>query len=429
MATTTELLTENQLRNRVKKLQRVLQINRDLSATLDLQDLLHSIVRAAAELTDSEQGAIAQYDPPENCLKFITAPWMSAEIMEKTRVPLEGSIMGQAFRTLWPVISEDVKANQEHYRGVDEAVKFTTRSLLAVPLAVKGEATGVLSAVNKRDGPFNKEDIFLMESLAAQAAIAVENAQLIRETRDAYHALAQLDKMRNNFVAITSHELRIPLGLILGHASYMKETLSGESRDQVLVIEKAAHRLKQIVEDLSKIDMIEEGRSTLRIEEYDLLAQMHSLLASHQEEAEKHGISLTGRLPTGPMMIQAEREKVHLAVSHLLRNAVGFTNEGGKVELTFREVGYDIAITVADTGIGIPQKDITRIFERFYQVEDHMTRKHGGLGLGLTVAKLLVEMHQGNISVESVEGQGSRFTIRLPKYARTSAIVTETARA
>jgi signal transduction histidine kinase len=298
-----------------------------------------------------------------------------------------------------------------------------------VPLAVKGRATGVLSAVNKRDGPFNKEDIFLMESLAAQASIAIENAQLIRETRDAYDALAQLDKMRNNFVAITSHELRIPLGLILGHASYMKETLSGESRDEVLVIEKAAHRLKQIVEDLSKIDMIEEGRSTLRIEEYDLLAQMHSLLATHQELARRHGVSVTGRLPTGPILVQAEREKIHLAVTHLLRNAIGFTNGGGKVELTFRETGDDIAITVSDTGIGIPQKDVTRIFERFYQVEDHMTRKHGGLGLGLAVAKLLIEMHQGDISVESLEGQGSRFTIRLPKYARSSAIIAAEARA
>lgn len=415
MAKTSELIEERSLRTRLDRLQRVLQINRELSAMLDLQPLLQSIVRAAAELTDSEQGAVAQYDPSEDCLRFTTAPWLDAEMLKRAKVPIEGSIMGQAFRTLWPVISEEVKADSEHYGGVDSLTGFETRSLLAVPLAVQGQATGVLSAVNKRQGVFDKDDVFVMESLAAQAAIAIQNAQWMRESREAYKALAELEEMRNDFIAITSHELRIPLGLILGHASYLKEILDGEAKQQSEVIERAALRLKQIVEDLSKIEIEQSGNSAVRYAQYDLAAQMRQLLAAHQATAAERKIELSARLPNEPLLVVAEANKVFVAVDHLLKNALQFTNKGGQVELSLKGDGDWATILVADSGVGIPAKDLSKIFERFFQVEDHMTRRHGGMGLGLTVAKMLVEMHAGSIEVESVEGKGSRFTIRLPK--------------
>jgi signal transduction histidine kinase len=418
MAKTSELIEERTLRSRLDRLQRVLQINRELSAMLDPQELLGSIVRAAAELTDSEQGAIAQYDPSEDCLRFITAPWLDEELMKRAKVPIESSIMGQAFRTLWPVISEEVKEDSQHYTGVDSLTGFETRSMLAVPLAVQGQATGVLSAVNKRGGDFDKEDVFVMESLAAQAAIAIQNAHWMRESREAYNALAELDEMRNDFIAITSHELRIPLGLILGHASYLKETLDGEARQQIEVIERGALRLKQIVEDLSKIEIEQSGNSAVRYSAYDLAAQLRQILATHQAAAKERGIELAGKLPTEPLVVEAEANKVFVAVDHLVKNALLFTNKGGQVELSLQDDGDWANIQVADSGVGIPAKDLEKIFDRFYQVEDHMTRRHGGMGLGLTVAKMLVEMHAGSISVESVEGKGSRFTIKLPKAPR-----------
>jgi signal transduction histidine kinase len=415
MAKTSELLEERALRTRLDRLQRVLQINRELSAMLDVQELLQSIVRAAAELTDSEQGAVAQYDAAEDCLRFITAPWMDQELMKRAKVPIEGSIMGQAFRTLWPVVSEEVKSESAHFSGVDSLSGFETRSMLAVPLAVQGQATGVLSAVNKREGEFDKEDIFVLESLAAQAAIAIQNAQWMKESREAYAALADLEQMRNDFISITSHELRIPLGLILGHSSFLKEILDGEARQQSEVIERAALRLKRIVEDLSKIELEQSGNSAVRLGEYELGAQMRQLLAAHQALAAERGIQLLGRLPAKPLIISAEANKVFVATDHLLKNALQFTNKGGFVELTLKDEGDWVSIQVADSGVGIPTKDLNKIFDRFYQVEDHMTRRHGGMGLGLTVAKMLVEMHAGEILVESVEGKGSRFTIRLPK--------------
>jgi signal transduction histidine kinase len=340
---------------------------------------------------------------------------MDQELMKRAKVPIEGSIMGQAFRTLWPVVSEEVKSESAHFSEVDSLSGFETRSMLAVPLAVQGQATGVLSAVNKREGEFDKEDIFVLESLAAQAAIAIQNAQWMKESREAYAALADLEQMRNDFISITSHELRIPLGLILGHSSFLKEILDGEAREQSEVIERAALRLKRIVEDLSKIELEQSGNSAVRLGEYELGAQMRQLLAAHQAAAAERGVQLVGRLPAEPLIISAEANKVFVAADHLLKNALQFTNKGGLVELTLKDEGDWVSIQVADSGVGIPTKDLTKIFDRFYQVEDHMTRRHGGMGLGLTVAKMLVEMHAGEILVESVEGKGSRFTIRLPK--------------
>jgi signal transduction histidine kinase len=403
-----------------QRLDRVLQINRELSATLDLQELLQSIAKAAAELTDSSQGAIARYDASENCLRFITAPWMSAEQMQSLKVPLVGSIMGQAFQHMAPVITDNVKNLGTHFQEVDRTTGFETQSMLAVPLSTQGTATGVLSAVNKRDGTFSHEDIYLMESLASQAAIAIQNAQLLRESQEAYTALAELEEMRSNFIAITSHELRIPLGLILGHATFLKELLEGEALQQTLVIERAAMRLKDIVEDLSKIDNIEQDRAMLRAVAYDAAAQMRKILTGHESAAEKRGVVLTSRLPNEPLHIQADGEKLRVAVDHLVKNAIDFTDKGGKVELSLKDEGNAISIQVADTGVGISSKDLHRIFDRFYQTEDHMTRKHGGMGLGLTVAKLMVEMHAGEIGVESVQGKGSRFTIRIPKTVTKS---------
>lgn len=422
MAKTSELLEERALRRRLERIQRVLEINRELSATLDPHELLKSIVRAAAELTDSEQGAIARYDPAEHCLRFVTAPWMEPQQMQAVKVPIEGSIMGQAFRSLWPVISDEVSEEAEHYAEVDRLTQFRTRSLLAVPLVTQGEAMGVLSAVNKRESGFDKEDVLVMESLAAQAAIAMQNAEWMREARQSYEALAELDKMRNDFIAITSHELRIPLGLILGHASYLIDLLNGEAKEQVQVIQKAALRLKQIVEDLSKIETSQSGSAALRPVTYDLSNQLRLLLAAYQQTAAERGLRLAERLPAEPVVVAAEANKIFVAVDHLLKNAVQFTNAGGVVELGLADEGDWVRIEVADSGIGIPQNDLPKVFERFYQVEDHMTRRHGGMGLGLTVARTLVEMHGGQISAESVEGKGSRFTVRLPKIGSQSRL-------
>ncbi|UYN90584.1 MAG: GAF domain-containing protein [Anaerolineales bacterium] len=408
MAKTSELMDAHALRTRLERVQRVLEANRSLSATLQPEELVRAIVRAAAELTHSEQGALARYDPQSEALRLVFAPWLPNERREAISLPLENNPIGQAYRGLWPVLLSEAHEAQP---------ELEARSLLAVPMVADGIAIGVLCAVNKRDGEYDKEDVLVMESLAAQAAIALENAEMLHQARQSYTTMAELDKLRNDFIAITSHELRIPLGLVLGHASYLKEILDGEARQQSETIEKAALRLKQIVEDLSKIELAQSGTAVLRTQSFDVAAQMQTLLQAHEARANEAGIVLSSQIPADSIYITADANKLFVAVDHLLKNAISFTNPGGMVQVSLAEHPDAVEIQVADSGVGIPAQDLPRIFDRFFQVEDHMTRRHGGMGLGLTITRTLVELQGGSVSAESVEGKGSRFTIRLPRQA------------
>ena len=399
MATTSELLDAHALRKRLERVQRTLEATRRLSAILQPEELLKALVRAAAELTDSEQGAVARPDS-QSQLRLAWAPWLPTRQMDVIEIG-EDSPLSQAYRSLWPAMGA-------------EQPDLGARNLLAVPMVVEGSALGVLCAVNKRSGEFDREDVLVMEMLAAQAAICIENAEMMHEARQGYSTLAELDKMRNDFIAITSHELRIPLGLVLGHASYLSEILDGEAKQQSETIEKAALRLKDIVEDLSKIELAQNGTSVLRVQRYDLAEQLQRLLLAHEPAASERGVRLNSQLPQHGVFVAADPNKLFVALDHLLKNAVAFTDPGGLVQVSLKEDQDAVVVEVADSGIGIPAADLPRVFDRFYQVEDHMTRRHGGMGLGLSIARTLVEMHGGSLQAESVEGKGSRFSLRLP---------------
>ncbi len=397
-----------------ERLQRLVEINQKISATLELPDLLQAIVDAAAELTDSDQASIAQIFDEDDSLRFVAARWMEDDVMAETRIPLDGSISGRAFLEKRPVVVHNAQ-DEEFYRKVDSKTGFQTRSILSVPLLMREEATGTLSVLNKSDDrEYDVQDIVVLETLASQAAIALENARLLKETREAYSRLSELDEMKNNFIAISSHELRIPLGLILGHASYLKESLQGEQKEQVDVIERSAIRLKDILDDLSQIENLKSDTDSLRATTFDLRSILVKTINEHRISAEEKGLKLISKLPEGSVIIFGDGDKLRIAFKHLIKNAIDFTDQGGSVEISLKLGTEKADIYVSDTGVGIPKRDLDKIFDRFFQVEEYMTRQHGGMGLGLTVAKAMVEMHKGQLSVESVEGMGSRFHVSLP---------------
>jgi signal transduction histidine kinase len=292
-------------------------------------------------------------------------------------------------------------------------------------MLIDHQATGVLTAVNKTGGaPYDTQDVYVLETLASQAAIAINNAQLMNECRDAYQALAKLDEMKKSFIAITSHELRLPIGLILGHSSYLKEILDGEAAEQIRVIERGALRLKDIVEDLSQVENMRTGQTSVRIEAVDLVPVLNNLIERYSRQAAEQQLFISTVFPSPSLILEADAAKLSIAIEHLLKNSLAFTDPGGRIEISFEESEDAVVIHVSDTGIGIPDEDLGLVFERFYQVETHMTRRHGGMGMGLAVAKMMVELHKGAIHVESQVGKGSRFSILLPK-ARVRAFVAE----
>jgi len=272
-----------------------------------------------------------------------------------------------------------------------------------------------LEVVNKRgQANYNGDDATILESLASQLALAFENDSLRRQVAGIREDAARLDRMKGNFIAITSHELRTPLGLILGHSTFLREIVGVEYREQLDTIIRSATRLKEIIESMTSVDNVQNGTSVVQRRAVSVRKILQEQIQRIQPELAPKNLNLRADVSQHDLMVEGDAEKIGSALSNLLKNAVTFTNPGGHVFVVAEQLPGYVKVSVIDNGIGIPAKDLPHIFERFYQVESHLTRKHGGMGLGLSVARMMAEMHGGSLSVESVEGKGSNFTLLLP---------------
>ncbi len=399
----------------IERLERMVTIGQMLNSTLDLSQLLETIIRTAAELVGSEAASILLVDERTGELFFAASTGSSREELRQIKVPIVGSIAGTVYKTEKPLIVADVSSDARHYTGVDQSTRFQTRSLLGVPLMVRTRCIGVLEALNKlNDEPFNEDDIRTLAAMASHAAIAIENAQLVASLREANQRLSELDRLKSNFISIASHELRTPLMIVQGFASFLRQQASGDMTEELDMVLRGASKLQAIIDQMTNLNYLESGTLELKQEKFVLQTLLNEIGEEWQPLAAAKQQSLRFTMPAVPIFIRGDRGKINLAISNLLSNAVKFTPEKGHIEVQVIPHTARIEIAVVDDGIGIPKNELTRIFERFYQVEDHLTRHHGGLGLGLCIAKEVVEQHGGRIWAESVEGQGSRFRMILP---------------
>ena len=396
------------------RFERLLEVMHTLNATFELEPFLQIVISAVIELTDSEAASILEYDTTEDVLRFVSSPWVHRDVLRTIKVPVDGSAAGWVYRKVQPLHIPDTKADSRHFSAVDFASAFETHSLLAVPLMVMGKPLGVLEAVNKTSAHYTEEDITILETLALPVALAIQSANLERRIEVGFSELSELDRLKSGFIAITSHELRTPLGLILGHATFLRELLGDEHREQLDVIIKNASRLKEIIESLSNVDTYETGMARIHQQAISVARIIEDVVNSFADMAYRRNITLKAELGRDDLYAEADGSKISIAISNLVKNAIMFTDDGGHIFVSGGSVPGFIKVSVIDDGIGIPSKDLPRIFERFFQVESHLTRRHGGMGLGLSVAKVMVEMHGGRIWAESVEGKGSNFSFLLP---------------
>jgi signal transduction histidine kinase len=403
------------LERRIAALERILKISQILTSTLQLEPLLQTIIQAATELTGTEASSIMLVDKNTGELRFEAANGVVREEIKRVTVPLEGSIAGWVVREGKSLLIPDVRQEPRFYTRADETTDFETRSILGVPLQVKGEIIGVLEALNKTgDGIFTQDDIHTLSTLAAHAAIAIENARLLTEIQRAYEELSELDQLKSEFVAIASHELQTPLTVILGYASFLKADVTGAASEQLDAVLRSALRLRSLINDMVNLRHIETGEAELELERLSLNELVTTITAEFASLAEARKQSVNIKLASQPPMVEADRQKLHLVLANLLSNAIKFTPERGCIQVAVETKGNEVWASVRDTGIGIPPREQERIFDRFYQVEPSLTRRFEGMGLGLSIAKGMVELHGGRIWVESVEGMGSSFTFALP---------------
>lgn len=398
----------------IERINRLLTVVQTLGASLEFDSFLQSVVEEVCELTSSESASILRYESGTDNLLFIAAPPEQLQFLRGVQVPLEGSAAGWVFRHAEPLLVQNTAHDKRHYKEVDRLTGARTRSILAAPLMFRGGPLGVLEAVNKRKGEYTEEDIAVLETLAALAAFSIHESELQKQIERLQAETSSLERLKADFIAIASHELRTPLGLILGHATFLRELTDKKYHEQLDLIIRNATRLKEIVDNLSSVDNYQSGAARVRQKQVVMTRLAQDVVESFHEEARRKSVDLRLAAPSSPLTAEGEAGKIEVALSHLVRNAITFTDSGGHVLVSVEAVPGYVKVSVADDGIGIPASDLTRVFERFYQVENHLTRRYGGMGLGLSVAKAMVEMHGGRIWAESVEGQGSRFIFLLP---------------
>lgn len=403
------------LETRVAYLERISKVSQILNSTLELSPLLEIITQVGSELTKTEACSILLYEEESGELRFMPATFAKGEGIV---VPIENSIAGLVFKKVKPVLIRDAKADPRWNRQVDQVSDFDTRSILGVPLKIKNQVIGVMELVNKiGENGFTQQDIQIATTLAAQAAVAIENARLVKDTQQAYEELAELDRLKTEFVNIASHELRTPLAVILGYASFLRDRVSKEESEQLEIVLLSAMKLRNLIDDMMNLRHVKNNDLQLQLTIFSMLELVKEVLLEFQTLIIAKSLRVKVQLHEGDddlVNIEADRQKIYLIVANLISNAIKFTSEGGFILVSLGRRGGYIYLQIADTGIGISKEKHEKIFEDFYQVERTLTRRFQGIGLGLPITKGMVEVHKGKITVESVEGRGSQFTVMLP---------------
>ncbi len=244
----------------------------------------------------------------------------------------------------------------------------------------------------------------------ALEAARAETARLNAELREEH-------QRKDEFLAMLAHELRNPLAPIVTSVQVLKHPSLGghQRRRQIEIVERQAAQMSRLVEDLLDLSRVSRGRIELKREPLDLISVLRAAIETSSSLMEARGHHLAVQLPEGPLVLEADAVRLTQVFSNMLQNAAKYTDPGGRIELAVRCEGTCAVVTVQDNGIGIPPELIPRIFDLFMQVPVSIDRSQGGLGIGLTLVKLLVQLHGGDVSARSEgPGRGSCFTVRLP---------------
>ncbi len=385
----------------VKRYERLLEVTRTLTSTLDLPALLRTIIEAASELTDTEAASILLLDANTGQLRFEATSNVDVMQMEQIPVPLEGSIAGAIFTSKQPLLIADTHTDPRHFREVDSQIAFVTRSILGVPLLHKDNPIGVLQALNKRQGEsFSDNDVITLETLAAQAAIAIVNARLFQQS---------------DLIAEMVHEIRTPLAALTATSHIlMRADLPADRRTEfVSTMREETNRLTKMTTEFLDLAKLESGRARFEKQPFDLNELVHECVGVVMPQADNRQVAIYEQT-IGLPNVNGDRGKIKQVLLNLLTNAIKYNREGGSIYVIGEVLENGrLKVAVRDTGKGIPPESLPRIFEKFYRVPDSEGWSQG-TGLGLAIAKRIVESHGGKMTVESLVNIGTTFSFTLP---------------
>ena len=408
---------------------------------LDLQALLQTVTDAATSLTGAKFGAFFYNQTDANGDSFLlyTLSGAPREAFDRFGHPRATALFGPTFRGEGVIRCDDVRSDPRYgqwgpHHGTPEG-HLEVRSYLAVPVVGRlGDVIGGLFFGHPKSNVFSERSEKLVLGIAGQAAIAIDNARLyetaqkaaadrevlLDSERAARSDAERAGRIKDEFLATLSHELRTPLSAILGW-SYMlkrKEVDAKTLQTGLETIERNARAQTQLIEDLLDMSRITSGKLRLDIQPVIANSFVQAAIETVMPSAIAKGVLLEKTVESDVPLIHGDPARLQQVVWNLLSNAIKFTPKGGTVLVTVRNVDSAVELSVADSGIGIQSEFLPYVFDRFRQGDASTTRRFGGLGLGLSIVKHLVELHGGTVRVESGgTGAGATFITQFPLAA------------
>jgi signal transduction histidine kinase len=394
----------------IARYQRLIELSHQINSTLDLASLLKKIIAAAKELTNTEAASIMLIDPATGDLRFEIASNIPSQEMDEIIIPKGSGIAGWVALHGEPRVINDVTKEPSWSKRVDDTIEFQTRSILAVPLRTHTKVIGVLEGINKVSGEnWTETDINTLTTLAGQAAVAIENARLFQQS---------------DFIAEMVHELRTPLAALKASTVLLLRPDLPENRrhDIITTMHSETERLSRLTSEFLDLARLESGRTRLDMARFDVNKLIEESVEVVQPQAHDKGIIIN--IERDELVANADRGKVKQVLLNLLTNAIKYNRENGQIfvsaEATANHENHPfVQIAVQDTGYGIAKEHQKHMFEKFYRVADTAGFTQG-TGLGLAIARHIVEVHGGQITLDSEQGVGSTFAFTIPLAVRAN---------
>jgi GAF domain-containing protein/DNA-binding response OmpR family regulator len=410
-----------ELSQSVNELRALGEVSHAVNSTVDLETVLTTIVAKATQLSNTEAGAIYVFDEAVREFRLRATYGLEDAVIAAIRdrhIHIGETAIGRAAELRVPIQVPDIQNDPSSV--LDVIVRAGFRALLTVPLLASGRIVGALVVRRKAPGEFAKSTVDLLQTFAAQSVLALQNARLFHEIEEKGRQLSEASQHKSQFLANMSHELRTPLNAIIGVTEMLREDAEAlkqdiEPLDRVL---GAGRHLLALINDILDLSKIEAGRMELHLETFALGPLINEVAKTIEPMATKNGNRIVVDCPPDLGTIHADQTRFRQALLNLASNANKFTANGTVTiaaqgqQLNDRE---GIRIDVADTGIGMTEEQMGRLFQEFSQADASITRKYGGTGLGLAISKRFCQMMGGDVTVASKPGEGSTFTIRLPR--------------
>lgn len=393
------------------------KITRAIRSSLDPQDIFAAITEQLGQALFVDGCALSLWTEEDEFVQCVGLydkyEDSGTRVLPQSRSPIAGNpVLQELLKTQQPVVIDDL-SQQPQMKGLDLPLRSPALALLVVPLLIDSKSIGSITLRQiYQPRRWQATEVELTQAVAAQAAIAVQQSRLYQKSRSLAERLLELDRQKTQFFQNVSHEFRTPLTLMLGPLE------SAVAQNQDLPLEQAAialrnsRRLLRLVNQLLDLQRLDAGRMQPSFRPCDLIAFVSQIVDTFRPYSERKGLHLVTQFSYCPLLY-IDTEKFDKVLYNLLSNAMKFTPAGGSITVRVEIAGNHCLLQVKDTGIGIPKEQIPHLFERFYQAEGSVNRSHEGSGLGLALVKELVELHKGQISVESVYGEGSTFTVWL----------------